>query len=758
MGETPRLLAEDEKETLAAELQSLPPADRLARIGDLRRRHGEHYEALAAELTGRVDRGAGLLLGNVGDAPLAGMLARGMEKAEGTPRRTAAPHRLPPRLLPKTADGKTDIGALDPAYDYRIPDGRGETIARPEGNALVPVAVGEPGLDGAGPGADRAKQIEERIKTAPGMTDEAFRRLQLDIARAGLTATQMVRLQNAAQDVRTGKLDPEYVFSEQREKDRATESSSTVKSVPRGAIDAAALALGPEVLGQRLKRNQIRTIGLLIQGLAGADEATLHETLRIIHRAPNLTRVDRTFLSRTASDVRRGRLKPEDVPEYVAQAEKGWAAGAQGFLRQFGAETFPIPPEHEENLSVKVGRGIGGASVLLAARLLTGVPGAVVTAASMGSGEAIERAIAAGAMDDEQKQAALLGAAIGLTDMVPIERLLRPVRHIPGMEGALYAITRKAVEQGAIEASQEAAQALMQNMVAALAYAPDQDLTEGVAENGLVGFLVGALFGAGAGTIRTARDGSGASPNLDVSAAERVIDDDQIAGYAEFSLHENFREPERPYAEPGQAGHNAFGLIDPESDKPIIQPINDVERMLAMADEDLQPLTQQLKEIVADVPGVQFSGARVKGRDRLDEKLATGRRPDTLGDYLGGRIVVDDPAMLGEAVRVLTSRYQSVEVDYFIKEPRETGYRAVHVQVVLDDGMTAEIQIMPREILAVYEKDHKNYEKWRNKTDLTPEEAREKEADASWAQNAYDKAYTHWLQRAYEPHPQPIDR
>ena len=106
--------------------------------------------------------------------------------------------------------------------------------------------------------------------------------------------------------------------------------------------------------------------------------------------------------------------------------------------------------------------------------------------------------------------------------------------------------------------------------------------------------------------------------------------------------------------------------------------------------------------------------------------------------------------MLGEAMRVLTARYQSVEVDYFIKEPRDTGYRAIHVQVVLDNGMTAEIQIIPSKILQVYEKEHANYEMWRNKKKLNQEEIPLFKKYMEESQRDYGEAYRRWLQRSGE--------
>ncbi|MDH5750777.1 MAG: hypothetical protein OEY85_15815, partial [Rhodospirillales bacterium] len=344
------------------------------------------------------------------------------------------------------------------------------------------------------------------------------------------------------------------------------------------------------------------------------------------------------------------------------------------------------------------------------------------------------------------------------------------------------------------EALQEGFEAIVHNLIAseAVGYDPERQTFEGVGENAGISFTLGGLanFIAVAAGIRrrptgpmdaprhpTAprRDGPGAEMapedmgnapsgkvdskggvpeaggvqpvDPDASAAGTPRDRARRDGYYEDALHPNFREESAEKAEEGQSGHNAFGLIDPVSEKRIIQPLNDVDRMLAMAEENVGPLGQQLGELASALPGVEFVSARAKERKRLDEKLAGGRRPDTIGDYLGGRITIDDPAMLDEAVRALMRRYKNVEVDDFLDNPRDAGYRAIHMQIVLESGMTAEIQIMPSEILPVYEKDHENYAKWRHKSDLTPEEMLQEEADQAWARQAYAEAYERWLRR-----------
>lgn len=166
-----------------------------------------------------------------------------------------------------------------------------------------------------------------------------------------------------------------------------------------------------------------------------------------------------------------------------------------------------------------------------------------------------------------------------------------------------------------------------------------------------------------------------------------------------------------------------------------------------MARDSVESLALQLDGLVEDLPGARLDNARAKDIPRLLEKLAGGRRPDTLTDYLGGRVVVDDPRMLDEVVRRLAQRYPNVEFDDFVVAPRKSGYRAIHMQVVLDNGMTAEIQIIPREILDVLAIEHATYEKWRNRTNLTLGELRQRWADKARTKAAYSQAYRQWQDR-----------
>ena len=163
------------------------------------------------------------------------------------------------------------------------------------------------------------------------------------------------------------------------------------------------------------------------------------------------------------------------------------------------AASIPIPKE-QEGLFTEVAAAAGSTTIFVGARAVPGgqllLP---VVAGAMGSGEALERAVQDGATDEQRAEAGLLGIAPGLTDLVPIERLFRPFSRVAGFKGAIFAIARRAVEQGVIEGTQEAVQEFMQNAIEKFTRNGEQGLLEGIGRSGLVGFLVGTLFGGAAG-------------------------------------------------------------------------------------------------------------------------------------------------------------------------------------------------------------------------------------------------------------------
>ncbi len=159
MGETPRLLTEAARDALAAELEGLSPPERLARIGALRRRYGDAFDALARELAGRIAPDTAGLLEHADDPVLTRALARGMA-TEGV--RDSGARELPLPL----ARGALDKSRLEDKQLYRlVTDGRIQRVVYDrKADALVP-APGESGAVGAEPGRAAASEGAEGADT-----------------------------------------------------------------------------------------------------------------------------------------------------------------------------------------------------------------------------------------------------------------------------------------------------------------------------------------------------------------------------------------------------------------------------------------------------------------------------------------------------------------------------------------------------------------------------------------------------------------
>lgn len=169
------------------------------------------------------------------------------------------------------------------------------------------------------------------------------------------------------------------------------------------------------------------------------------------------------------------------------------------------SDIFPAAPGFEGSVTRQLGVGlgsmIGGAALSILSPLT-----AAATFTMAGAGEAVDRAIQAGASQEQIVAAARAGMLPGLTDSVPIETLVGRVPmpggqliKVPaGMLGkAIRAIGRigwTAFQEGVQEGGQE----FLQNLIAREIYKPDQDLTEGVPGAAGLGAGVGGIAQAGA--------------------------------------------------------------------------------------------------------------------------------------------------------------------------------------------------------------------------------------------------------------------
>lgn len=158
------------------------------------------------------------------------------------------------------------------------------------------------------------------------------------------------------------------------------------------------------------------------------------------------------------------------------------------------------------------GAGSLGGNIATAMVPGVGLPLLAANAPLQGIGEAAERAVAAGATPEQQQRAAMLGTVPGATEF--LDGLL-PMAGTPGKAAGFLAKVGMKLATGAfIEGGQEGLQQLMQNAIAKGIYKPDQDITEDVVYNA----LIGAIVGGGAKLILPEHGHE--RPNLDNAPAE----------------------------------------------------------------------------------------------------------------------------------------------------------------------------------------------------------------------------------------------
>ena len=214
-----------------------------------------------------------------------------------------------------------------------------------------------------------------------------------------------------------------------------------------------------------------------------------------------------------------------------------WRGGEA--VSDWAEETFPAGEGYEESLGREVGAGLGSLGVGLAASVVGGpVAGPIVGGAlfsAMGAGEAADRAVQAGATDEDIVRAAAMGLGAGATDTLPAEMLLRrlPLPGVPiiaeavkrfGGERVVRAIGRIGM-QATVEAAQEGGQQALQNLIAREVHSPETVIMEGVEGGAGVGGIVGGVAGLAreglTGFGRRRGQGTAPTPELSVKPLDR---------------------------------------------------------------------------------------------------------------------------------------------------------------------------------------------------------------------------------------------
>lgn len=316
------------------------------------------------------------------------------------------------------------------------------------------------------------------------------------------------------------------------------------------------------------------------------------------------------------------------------------------------ADRFTPEGGDKDSISYKLASGIGSIGAFATAAPLgkAALPIAGVLGVASGAGEASERARAYGATEEERNVAVRKGAAIGVTEVLPLGLLAKSLK-IPGLPKAIDKISSKvspatvtgiksrlqrAAATGVKEGAQEAAAAVLQNLTEQ-GYNPEQVLFEaGVLEEGSIGGGAGAILQglvdlfSGKKRIRSVKDDEGTAEET----TEETTEETPVS--AETTATEETKEETKE---------------EPKKEKPKSRMESMVEGVLA--DMDVPQLEERLANAEQDAKnaGLPTGTYELMVKSAIEKKEATdvgeqtARTPDaeTTGDS-----VPSSPEVVGQ--------------------------------------------------------------------------------------------------------------
>ena len=281
-------------------------------------------------------------------------------------------------------------------------------------------------------------------------------------------------------------------------------------------------------------------IGILASGQPEREEDTLSPTQRAFAAIREAKRKRPGTIADQAGEVVKGlgsgiagilesgalgaaAILPEVLEDPVRRGIKSVGEGVQDYLApdaNIGYGASAVPRKFAEALG-SFGGILGTAAInpLAAA-------GLAVTA---GAGEASERARESEATEGERTKAAVLGAGVGLSELISPTRILNKLRGGLGKTAAddIYDKGGRILQEAGVEGLQEYAAAIGQNLIERGIYNPEQGTFEGSGEAfgygaGVGGFvqtiveMIAPRRGAKADVTKTDDDGSGEGTEADL--------------------------------------------------------------------------------------------------------------------------------------------------------------------------------------------------------------------------------------------------
>ncbi|MCV0395491.1 MAG: hypothetical protein K5872_22345 [Rhizobiaceae bacterium] len=286
----------------------------------------------------------------------------------------------------------------------------------------------------------------------------------------------------------------------------ADDGSGLVDSIPGGRTVVETMKGVPE--------GAVTMGGTILKGAAAQQKGAQHSAAELgRQQLAVMDRIDRGEpVPETEDVIGYQHMTPEQRREARAELEQAQAAFDPGTVedsslyrsgqavQDYGETILPAEPGYEDSISRNIGRGLGSVATGVAASALGG-PVAAGTAFSLaGASEAVDRAVQAGATEEQIIAAAKSGQFAGMTDSLPVEVLLGRVPlpggqliKVPvGMIGDALRVGQRIGFQALVEGIQEGGQEFIQNAIQQT-YDEDQPLVEGVAEGAGLGAAVGGI-------------------------------------------------------------------------------------------------------------------------------------------------------------------------------------------------------------------------------------------------------------------------
>ena len=163
----------------------------------------------------------------------------------------------------------------------------------------------------------------------------------------------------------------------------------------------------------------------------------------------------------------------------------------------------------------------------------------------------------------------------------------------------------------------------------------------------------------------------------------------------------------------------------PATGRDILHRSTDRGELVRHAKAHAQQFEDGLKAATRGISGAKFDAVRAeKDPNRIDEKIKDEGQPiHTIPDILAGRIGVDTRDAHDRTVAAVKSHFKVIrDEDEFEKGAPPTHYRVHKLQAQVTPQLSAEVHIVPREVLEANDKQHDVYEDARD-ADLDGKEA-----------------------------------